>query len=168
MSAPPRGVMLVGLLIGLALSSIALMALVDNWTVLRQREREQELLFVGDQYRQAIRRYYYGAPAGQARQLPANLQALLEDERYPTPVRYLRRLYPDPITGDSTWGELRIGDRLAGVYSLSQARPFKQAGFTPAYENFAAQERYQDWVFVFVVPAPTQPGKRSPLKGKTP
>jgi type II secretory pathway pseudopilin PulG len=149
----PRGVMLLGLLISLALGGIGLMAMVDDWALQRQREREQQLLFVGDQYRQAIRRYYYGAPSGQVRQLPANLGAMLNDDRYPSPVHHLRRLYPDPITGSNEWGELRVQDKLVGVYSKSEARPIKQAGFAPAYQSFISQERYQDWVFAFVVPS---------------
>lgn len=153
--ATPRshGIMLLGLLISLALGSIGLMAMVDNWALERQREREQDLLFVGDQYRQAIRHYYFGAPAGQARQLPLKLEALLADERYPSPVRHLRRLYPDPITGSAEWGEVRIGDRLVGVFSKSEAQPLKQAGFAPAYDSFKDKQSYQDWAFVFTVPS---------------
>jgi len=157
--------MLMGLLIVLALGSIGLMALVDNWTLERQREREQELLFVGDQYRQSIRHYYFGAPAGQPRQLPANLSDLLEDDRFPMPVHHLRRLYPDPMTGGSEWGEVRIGDRLAGVYSKSEAQPIKQAGFAPAYESFKDKQSYQEWAFVFAAPrlAAGMPGTGPPV-----
>jgi type II secretory pathway pseudopilin PulG len=152
MMAHERGMMLLGMLITLALGSIGLMAMVDNWALERQREREQDLLFVGDQYRQAIRKYYYGAPTGQPRQLPTNMAMLLEDERYPSPVRYLRRLYPDPITGGDEWGEVRIGDRLAGVYSKSKAQPIKQDGFVPANAGFKMKESYEDWSFVFAIP----------------
>ncbi|MDO8251739.1 MAG: type II secretion system protein [Rhodoferax sp.] len=144
-----RGVMLLALLIGLALSGIALMGAVDVWTLQRQREREQQLLYTGDQYRQAIRRYYYAAPPGTPRTLPVRLELLLEDDRYPIPVRHLRRLYPDPITGRAEWGQLRAGDRIAGVYSLSEARPVKQAGFSAADENFTGRSRYKEWVFSF-------------------
>jgi type II secretory pathway pseudopilin PulG len=161
-----RGILLLGLLIGLALGSIGLMALVDNWALERQRQREQDLLFAGDQIRLAIRAYYYGAPAGQTRQLPLSLQALLEDARYPMPVRYLRRLYADPVTGSAEWGELRMGDRLAGVYSKSQAQPIKQAGFAPAYTAFNGTQSYQDWAFVFVVPG--RAGLYSSQKESTP
>lgn len=143
------GVMLLALLISLALSGIALMGAVDVWTLQRQREREKQLLYAGDQYRQAIRRYYYAAPAGSPRTLPVSLKSLLEDDRYPIPVRHLRRLYPDPITGQAEWGQLRAGDRIFGVYSLSEALPVKQAGFSPADENFKGRLRYKEWVFSF-------------------
>jgi type II secretory pathway pseudopilin PulG len=141
--------MLLALLIGLVLSGIALMGAVDVWTLQRQREREQQLLYAGDQYRQAIRRYYYAAPAGTPRTLPVSLELLLEDDRYPIPVRHLRRLYSDPITGQAEWGLLRAGDRIAGVYSLSEAMPVKQAGFSIADESFTGRSRYKEWVFSF-------------------
>ena len=67
------GVVLLVLLLALALGGIALMAAVDVASIARQRAREQELLFVGDQYRQAIRRYYYAAPNGAKKVLPASL-----------------------------------------------------------------------------------------------
>jgi type II secretory pathway pseudopilin PulG len=144
-----RGFMLLGLLIVLALAGLSLMAAVDVWTLQRQREREEQLLFVGDQYRLAIQRYYFAAPPGSPRVLPVNTKVLLEDDRYPIPIRHLRRLYPDPITGTAEWGEVRVADRLSGVYSLSEAQPVKQAGFTPNYETFNGKTSYQGWVFAF-------------------
>lgn len=144
-----RGFVLMGLLIVMALAGIALMAAVDVWTLQRQREREQQLLFVGDAYRQAIRHYYFGSPPGSPRALPTSLDALLEDDRYPKAVHHLRRLYPDPVTGKAEWGELRMGDFIVGVFSLSEAHPIKQAGFSVADAGFAAKASYKDWVFVF-------------------
>jgi type II secretory pathway pseudopilin PulG len=174
-----RGVVLLALLLALALGSIALMAAVDVWALARQRALETELLFVGNQYRQAIQRYYYGAPPGARRVLPASLEDLLEDDRYPIPVRYLRRLYPDPITGGSEWGALRVGERIAGVYSLSDQEPIKQAGFAPADAQFSGKTAYHDWVFAVAAaarttlvappaggpapsPSPTRPARRTP------
>lgn len=138
---------MLALLLGLALGGIALMAAVDVWSLARQRIREQELLFVGDQYRRAIQRYYFGAPRGTGRVLPTSLEDLLEDNRYPVPVRHLRRLYPDPITGSAEWGVLRVGQRVAGVYSLSEKQPVKRTGFAPGYEQFGDKAAYRDWVF---------------------
>lgn len=146
-----RGFMLLSLLVVIALGGIALMAAVDVWTLQRQRDREQQLLFSGDQYRLAIRRYYFAAPNGSPRTLPSSLAVLLEDDRYPVPVRHLRRLYPDPMTGSSEWGIIRAGDRIAGVYSQSEATPIKQAGFPVAYEDFANRNHYREWAFSFVV-----------------
>ena len=147
-----RGVVLLALLLLLALGGIGLMAAIDFWSVTRQRDREVQLLFVGDQYRQAIQRYYYAAPPGGGRSLPETLDALLEDSRYPVPMHHLRRLYPDPITGSNEWGLLRTGDRISGVYSLSEVEPIKKAGFPSPYEFFNDKTSYRDWVFAFVGP----------------
>jgi type II secretory pathway pseudopilin PulG len=53
-----NGLVLLALLIALAISSVAMMGAPDVWALQRQRQQEEELLFVGDQYRLAIQRYY--------------------------------------------------------------------------------------------------------------
>lgn len=144
--------MLLALLLLLALGSIGLMAAVDVWQITRQREREVELLFAGDQYRQAIRAYYFAAPPGAPRAFPPSVAALLDDDRFPTPLHHLRRAYPDPITGQPDWGMVRLGEGIVGVYSTSDNAPVKQAGFAPPYLQFNEQSAYTHWVFAFVPP----------------
>jgi type II secretory pathway pseudopilin PulG len=146
--------MLVGLLITTALSSVLALAGMEVWATARQREREAELLFVGDQYRQAIRRYYFATGAGQPRELPAKLEDLLSDNRFPVPIQHLRRPYPDPITGSPEWGLALRGDRIVGVYSLAETQPIKQTGFDQVNAIFEARTKYRDWVFLYVPPAP--------------
>lgn len=143
--------MLLGLLLMLMLGSIALTAAAEVWSVARQREQEHELLYVGEQYRQAIRRYYFAAPPGQPRVLPARLALLLEDDRYPVPVRHLRRLYPDPVTGGD-WDLMLIDERIAGVLSRSDTAPLKRTGFPSAQASFEDKGSYRDWVFAFTPP----------------
>lgn len=145
-----RGFVLLALLVAMLLLAIGLMNAVDVWSMSRQRERENELLFVGDQYRQAIRSYYSAAPRGGQRGFPPSLEVLLDDDRFPTPVHHLRRAYPDPITGKAEWGLLKAGDRIVGVYSLSEAAPIKKAGFSPAHQAFKDAASYKDWVFAYV------------------
>jgi type II secretory pathway pseudopilin PulG len=168
----PRGVALLALLLALAIGGIAMMAAVDVWSLARQRAREQELLFVGEQYRLAIRRYYFGAPPGTRRVLPSRLEDLLEDDRYPTPVRHLRRIYPDPITSSAEWGVLRIGERIAGVFSLSDKAPVKQAEFAGEHQAFSGKTAYREWVFAVSVsgqPLEAYPPSASPpASGVTP
>jgi hypothetical protein len=147
---PARGVVLLAFLLALALAGLGALAAADVWSVTRQREREQELLFVGHQYRAAIRDFYLGGPPGAGRALPTSLAMLLDDERYPVPVHHLRRLYPDPITGSTDWGLLMVGDRIMGVYSKSDAPPLKQKGFALIDSSFEDKSSYRDWVFAFV------------------
>ncbi len=145
--------MLLALLLTLMLVTVGLMAAADVWSVTLQREREQQLLFVGDQYRAAITHYYSTAPAGSPHVLPARLEDLLTDDRFPTPAHHLRRLYPDPMTGSTEWGTLlTAGDRIAGVYSLSERQPVKQADFDASHSTFADKASYRDWIFVVRLP----------------
>jgi type II secretory pathway pseudopilin PulG len=151
-ASPVRGLMLLGLMLMLMLASFALLGAAEVWSTTRQREQERELLFVGEQYRAAIRHYYFAAPPGRPRVFPARLEQLLEDDRYPVPVHHLRRLYPDPLTGTSDWGLVVVADRIAGVHSLSDAVPIKQTGFAAGQAAFENQTSYREWKFVFVPP----------------
>jgi type II secretory pathway pseudopilin PulG len=132
---------------------IGMAALGNVWHTLAVREREQELIFVGDQYRQAITAFRRAAPGGQGR-YPTSLAELLADPRFPNTVRYLRKPYPDPITGSKTWGLVTDpAGGVTGVYSLSEAQPFKTAGFPAADKDFAGKSSYREWVFS-ALPAP--------------
>jgi hypothetical protein len=77
-------------------------------------------------------------------------------------VRYLRRLYPDPITGKEEWGLVKSADGgFAGVYSLSEAAPLKTAGFAVRDASFEGKTKYAEWQFVFApvaaAPKPAAP-----------
>jgi len=138
------------------------LALVGEvWHTAVAREKEAELLYVGNQYRKAIERYYLGGPS----LYPRNLPDLLKDPRKPDTVRYLRRLYSDPITGKDEWGILKAPDGgVMGVYSLSNAAPFKQDGFPQRDQTFKGASTYQEWRFLYqpsgvVAPSPPLPGQ---------
>lgn len=124
------------------------LALVGEvWHTTARREKEAELLYVGHQYRKAIERYYLNGP----RIYPRNLSDLLRDPRKPTPERYLRRLYPDPVTGKNEWGLVKAPDGgIMGVHSLSEDKPLKSANFRPRDKDFEEGTKYSDWKFVFV------------------
>ena len=141
------GLVMLTLLIALALASIALLAGLDVWALERQRQNEEELLFVGNQYRLAIQRYYLAG-----RTFPASIDDLLEDKRFPVPLHHLRRAYPDPMTGNNDWQFLRDGDRIYGVYSSSDRVPLKRANFARQYAFFSKAETYADWKFFFPPP----------------
>lgn len=148
-----RGIVLLTLLVAMALMGLALLAASENAATSRQRGREQELLFVGDQYRQAIERFYFAAPPGTPRLLPVSVEQLLLDDRYPQPVQHLRRVYLDPFTGEPLlW--VRQGDRLMGVHSAARVAPLMRANFRAPYGGFSAASDVSQWVFIFKPPAP--------------
>jgi type II secretory pathway pseudopilin PulG len=147
---PEAGLVMLALLLFLALAALATALGAEAWATARKREREAELLFVGEQYRRAIESYWRQTP-GRAKTLPVSLESLLADDRFPTPVRHLRRLYPDPITG-AAFVLLRQGAGIAGVQSQSEDAPMKTANFPLRYRQFEAAKSYQQWQFVFVPP----------------
>ena len=113
-----------------------------------KREKEQELMFVGDAYRQAIGQYYEGSPGGN-KVWPKSLEQLLKDERFAFNRRYLRRLYRDPVTGKD-WATVEAPEGgIMGVRSASEAPPSKTANFPVGYETFEGAQRYTDWQFVY-------------------
>ncbi|MBK4997816.1 type II secretion system protein [Pseudomonas sp. S31] len=136
-----------GVLLLIAVSSVALAASGTLWSSVAQREHERQLLWVGGQYAQALRSYYRASPG--LAQYPQELADLLQDNRFPEARRHIRRLYPDPITGRDEWGVVRaIDGRITGVYSRSDATPFKRAGFDTQWSSFEGLEHYSDWQFV--------------------
>jgi type II secretory pathway pseudopilin PulG len=127
----------------------------EVWETSAKREKEAELLAVGNEYRKAIERYFLSGPQ---RQYPKNLSDLLKDPRMPGTVRHLRRIYPDPITGKEEWGLVKSADGgFAGVFSLSEAAPLKTAGFAVRDASFEGKTKYAEWQFVFAPAA--APGK---------
>ena len=145
-----RGFTYLGILIAMALFGVALAATGEVWRTAAQREREQELLFVGNQFRSAFVTYSAATPAGKPR-FPRTLEDLVEDTRFPVPRRHLRRVYADPMTGKPDWVLLDApGGGIAGVHSRSEAKPLKTGNFAAQDAKFEGAERYSDWSFVFV------------------
>ena len=115
------------------------------WYTSQQRERETELLFVGNQYAMALASYRAIDVNGQ-HQLPRTLEELLEDRRGPRMVRHLRQLYRDPMTNLNDWVLLKNGDRIGALHSRSHGTAFKQV-FDPPNDSFSGHATYDEWVF---------------------
>jgi type II secretory pathway pseudopilin PulG len=161
MRTSEAGYTFLALLFLLAVLSVSMAALGTLWQTHAQRGKEAELLFVGDQYRRALDSYHRMTP-GTAKHYPPSLDLLLRDERFPNLVRHIRRLYPDPLTGNREWGLLRDAEGgIVGVHSLATATPMKTAGFAAHYEHFARAARYADWVFR-ASPAPPPAASTTP------
>lgn len=147
------GFTFLGLMIIVAIMGVALLAVGEVWSAARQREKEQALLFVGNQFRRAITAYYVHAPNKQ-QPYPTSLEDLLKDPRYPTTQRYLRQMYLDPMTGSAEWGLLKKPNGgIYGVYSLSEQIPMKQNNFKLIDKDLVGKAKYTDWVFMHA-PAP--------------
>lgn len=82
------GFVLFGVLVGVNLIGIGLLAANTLWSRVLQREREAELLFRGEAVVRAIERFSETRPGT----LPESLEQLVEE-------KYLRRAWLDPFTG---------------------------------------------------------------------
>lgn len=156
------GMLFAVMLIGLALSCASLV-----WQIQRQREQERELIFIGQQYIDAIASYYHAAPGG-VKKYPRSLTDLLRDKRYLTVKRHLRKPWQDPFTHSNTWGLVRTQQGgIAGVYSLAPGRPVKQAGFGTLDTLLAGKSSYREWKFVYIAAMANEAPKESSVPQET-
>lgn len=141
------GVVLLAALVFLFITTLGATALIDLQRTQAQREKEAQLLFVGDQFRRAIKSYYSTMPAGKSRALPGSVDDLLEDPRFSVPIRHLRRLYVDPMTGQPDWVLVQGAGGIMGIHSRSTASTFKRKDFAVQNRQFEGKKTYADWVF---------------------
>ncbi len=138
----------VALLAVLALVGIALATVGTRWADRVQREREQELLRVGQLYAQALLAYHRGSP-GSDKTWPKDLQELLQDPRMLGTVRYLRAPYTDPMVPGQPFALVRAADNtIRGVHSTSAATPFRQEPVDLGVVVLAPAQHYADWQFI--------------------
>jgi type II secretory pathway pseudopilin PulG len=89
---PPRGYILIMLMLMVTIMAIGLMVAVPVWETQLRRELEEELIFRGKQYAEAVRIYQLKNPGG----FPKSLDELVEE-------KCLRRLFKDPMTPGGEW-----------------------------------------------------------------
>lgn len=87
-------------LFAVALAGVVMAGTGQVWQAKSQREKEAELLYIGEEFRKAIMSYYNTAP----KQYPESLEDLLQDKRTPVIKRHLRKIYTDPVTNTTEWG----------------------------------------------------------------
>lgn len=99
------GYNLVVLVIAVTVLNILLAMALPLWSKAIQREKEEELIFRGLQYAEAIRVFQqrFG-------RLPVRLEELIEVE-----PRSIRRLWKDPMTKEGEWGIIVQGQGGPGV-----------------------------------------------------
>ncbi len=121
------GYILFGITILLVILGISLVAAVPLWQKAVQREREQELIFRGYQYMQAIERYQRKYPGA----YPPNVDVLVEE-------KFLRKAYKDPLGGEKgEWSVLRQLSPELQMGGQSQQQLREQAGITDANRSRA-------------------------------
>jgi len=130
----------------------------EVWETSARREKEAELLFIGNQYRRAIGLYYTATPGPQKR-YPRTLEDLIKDPRQPNTQRHIRKLFPDPITGKEFVAIKGADGGIQGVSSASDVAPLKIAGFRVRDASLEGAQKYSDWKFIHTPPAPPPAAK---------
>jgi type II secretory pathway pseudopilin PulG len=159
------GFAMAGLLVALALLSLALTVAMPTWKTMIQREKEEELIWRGQQYDRAIQLYRKKNAAPGA----PSVDKLVEG-------RFLRKKYRDPITngefelvGVSQTGnapgvqqpQRGFGQLVGGVRSKSKAKSLRVLN---------GRTVYNEWQFTYVPwkpgGQPTTPGGAQPPGGR--
>jgi type II secretory pathway pseudopilin PulG len=152
------GYNLVILVVAVTVLSILLAVAAPMWSTVIRREKEEELIFRGLQYAEAIRVFQnrYSRP-------PTRLEELLEIK-----PRSLRQLYKDPMTEDGKWGIIFAGQPVGEVTPQEEGEAGRPAFGGPGrgevvavgpitgvhsrsketgIRTFLGQERYNQWMF---------------------
>jgi type II secretory pathway pseudopilin PulG len=156
-----QGFTYIGVMFAVAILGTTLAVIGAIWKTIQQREDEVELLFIGNQFRNAIMQYYERTPSAN-KEYPKSLNQLVLDDRFPIAQKYLRKIYHDPITRTTSWGLVMTPDgRIKGVYSVSNKEPKKIKGFDEKFKDLEGAKHYHDWKFVYapgyVIPQPNRP-----------
>jgi type II secretory pathway pseudopilin PulG len=131
---------------------------ITTWRLVRV-DREAELLFRGQAYRNAIRSFHQANGV-----FPRSLEDLVKDPKS-TSRRHIRKLYRDPTSKDEKgeWRLVRaIDGGIAGVASASSDEPLKQANFPPELIKFTGAKSYSECIFEYVPPPPPAKPKPAP------
>jgi type II secretory pathway pseudopilin PulG len=146
-----QGYAYIALLIFIAAMGVALAVTGEVWSMAMKREKEEQLIFAGNQFRNALTMYYVHTPAHAGR-YPMSLEDLLKDPRYPAARRYLRKIYPDPVSGTASWELIKgANGEILGVHSTSDEEPVKKSNFSLADQDFEGKMKYSEWLFMIPV-----------------
>jgi len=88
----PRGYILIMLMLMVTVMGIGLMVAVPVWETQLRREKEEELIFRGRQYIEAVRIFQLKNPG----RFPKSMDELVEE-------KCLRRPFKDPMTPEGEW-----------------------------------------------------------------
>ena len=148
----------IAVLIMIVIMGIMMGAVGQSWRTVMKREREEELFFRAGQIRDAIISWNKQRPGQHVPTPLRDLKDLLKDPRSMAKVRFLRRLYTDPITGKE-WTVIKDPTRgIIGVASPSEEEPLRKGGFPDEYADFEGKTKYSEWQFVY---KPLQPGQKT-------
>ena len=103
------------ILFAIAMLGVSLTVSSQLWVSSAQRQKIEQMNWIGEQFKQAIGSYYESSP-GSVKLYPLTPEMLLQDERFITTKRHLRKIYVSPFSGQPNWDWIRGADGgLRGV-----------------------------------------------------
>jgi type II secretory pathway pseudopilin PulG len=114
------GYALVALLAAITVMMIAMAAALPSWRYVMKNEREEELLFRGEQIAKGIERCQ-----AKMKIVPTSIDMLLKN-------KCLRKAYKDPMTADGKWRLLPPGGVLPAQGAGQGTRPLGSASPSPS------------------------------------
>jgi type II secretory pathway pseudopilin PulG len=143
------GITYLGAIIIVVIMGIMMGITGQSWRMIMKRERETELLFRGMEYKRAIEKWHGtgqripgSPPPGKLKELKDLLQGKSLQK-----VRYIRKLYKDPITGEDFTVLQDPVKGIVGVASSSEEEPLKKGNFPKGLESLENQTQYRKWAF---------------------
>jgi len=143
------------LMMAVFIISLGLLVAVPVWQTELQREKEEELIFRGKQYVEAVRIYVQKNPG----RFPASLKELLDK-------KCIRKLYRDPLGPAGEWNIILAAGQQAAGRGAAQEVLIAPERVLPAIKNpqvlgvvssstnrsvkiYNDQESHDKWLFFF-------------------
>ncbi len=158
-SGRDSGYMMLILVFAVTVLTIGLMVAIPVWQTQMQREKEEELIFRGKQYVEAIRLYQQKNPGA----FPERLKDLLEE-------KCIRRLYEDPMTETGEWDVVLFYQESSslGKVMVASLRDLKSLDYPQiigvvsrsdkkSKKIYNKQETYDKWLFFYGQELETMP-----------
>jgi type II secretory pathway pseudopilin PulG len=151
----PPGYLIIMLMVAVFAITLGLLVAVPVWQTELQREKEEELIFRGKQYAEAVRIYVLKNPG----RFPTSLKELLDK-------KCIRRLYKDPLGPDGQWNVILATGKAPTGRESAQEVMIAPERVLPAIKNpqilgvvssstnksvkiYNDQESHDKWLFFF-------------------
>ena len=145
------GYTLVGAMLLIALMSIMMAISLPVWEQIKQRENEEELIFRGKEYMEAVGRYH-----SKFHTFPPDLETLYK-------MKFIRKLYKDPMTENGEWKVLHPDS----LVETGEAGFINQPGSKKPEEKGQEREKKQEKREEGVIPGLRNPDKEEEKRKET-
>jgi hypothetical protein len=116
-------------LIAVALIGVGLLAVGDLWAATQRARERAELIWVAEQFTQALDNYYEGSPGIVVKSFPLKVEELLEDRRLAVVRRHLRGELPPHHLSSQRLMLVRDNEsRIVGIRIQKTSFEPKEAG----------------------------------------